>query len=147
MTLDELKQYTRLKGDEIFYEVELHRLDNLKKEKVTYYTSPSLSATPSGIPSSPTERLALVSIEYAEKIEAQMSECNRKLKECREKLKAIDDFIDSVEDSETRSMLRRHIKQRTSFNQIANEHFVSRNYVAKKIKSVCNSCRNDGYDD
>lgn len=138
MRLDELKQYTRLKGDEIFYEVEIQRLKNLKNEKVSYYSASALSSVPSGgNVTSPTERLAILSVEYAEKIDEQIKDMKQKLQETREKLKEIDSFIESIDEYETRTMMRRHIKQRASFNQIANEHFVSRNYVAKRIKGVC----------
>ena len=137
MKLKELRQYTTLKADEIFYEVEIQRLKSLKDEKVSYYSSVALSNIPSGQVSSPTERLAMLNVEYADKIDEQIKSYELKLKECREKLKAIEEFINSIEDGETKSMLRRHIKQRVSFNQIANEHYVSRNYVAKRIKGVC----------
>ena len=137
MTLKELRQYTTLKADEIFYEVEIQRLKNLKDEKVSYYSSIALENIPSGQISNPTERLAMLNVEYAEKIEQQINEYSARLTECREQLKAIREFIDGVPDSETRSMLRTHIYQRVSFNQIANMHFVSRNYVAKRIKGVC----------
>lgn len=139
MTLSELRDYTRLKSDEIFYEVEIQRLKKLKAQEVTYYTSPPLDATPgSGNRSgSATENLALFNVEYAERINTQIKKYTAALFTVREQLKAIDDFIASVEDRETRSMLLRHIKQRVSFNQIAKEHFVSRNYVANRIKGAC----------
>ena len=138
MKLEELKQYTRLKSDEIYYLVEIERLKQIKKTEIQYYNSPSLLTVPGGEPSSPTERLAVTSIEFAEKVENRIAEMKERLAETRRKLNDIDEFINSVEDRETRSMLRRHIKQRTSYNQIAREFFVSRNYVAKRIKSVCN---------
>lgn len=138
MKLDELKQYTRLKSDEIFYLVEIERLKQIKKTEVQYYSSPSLISAPNGQPSSPTERLAVASIEFAEKVENRIAEMKERLAETRRKLTDIDEFIKSVEDSETRAMLRRHIYQRVSYNQIAKEFFVSRNYVAKRIKSACN---------
>lgn len=137
MRLDELKQYTRLKADELYYECEIARLKQEKEIEISCYSSPSLTAIPSGGVSSPTERLAILSIEFAERIERQLKEAEQRLAETREKLKAIEDFVNGVEDKETRSMLRRHIKQRISFNQIANEFYVSRNYVAKRIKGVC----------
>lgn len=137
MKLDELKQYTRLKSDEIYYLVEIERLKQIKKTEIQYYNSPSLLAVPGGEPSSPTERLAVASIEFAEKVENRIAEMKQRLAETRQKLTDIDEFIQSVEDSETRAMLRRHIKQRVSYNQIAKEFFVSRNYVAKRIKGVC----------
>ena len=138
MKLDELKQYTRLKSDEIFYLVEIERLKQIKKTEVQYYSSPSLISVPNGQPSSPTERLAVASIEFAEKVENRIAEMKQRLAETRRKLTDIDEFIKSVDDSETRAMLRRHIYQRVSYNQIAKEFFVSRNYVAKRIKSACN---------
>lgn len=141
MKLDELKQYTRLKSDEIFYLVEIERLKQIKKTEIQYYSSPSLSTVPSGEPSSPTERLAVASIEFAEKVENRTTEMKQRLAETRQRLKEIDGFIQSVEDSETKAMLRRHIKQRVSYNQIAKEFFVSRNYVAKRIKGVCDEER------
>ena len=138
MKLDELKQYTRLKSDEIFYEVEIARLKELKNEKVSYYSSPQLNAPSGSSVSSSTERIALINLEYAEKIETQIKEYTQCLADVRKQIDDIIGFINSVENAETKSMLRRHILQRVSFNQIANEHFVSRNYVAIRIKGVCN---------
>ena len=137
MKLDELKQYTRLKSDEIFYLVERERLKQLKDTEIQYYSSPSLLAVPGGEPSSPTERLAVASLEFAEKVEKRLDEINALLAETRQRIAEIEEFIEGVQDKETKSMLRRHIKHRDSFNQIAKDMFVSRNYVSKRIKGVC----------
>ena len=139
MTLTELREYTSLKSDEIYYEVEIQRLKILQAEKVSYYKSPALDAVPGtgGASGSTTESLALLNIEYGEKIKRQIEDCSAALETVRQRLQDIESFILSIEDREARSMLRRHIQQRVSFNQIAKEHFVSRNYVARKIKGVC----------
>ena len=138
MTLKELREYTTLKNDEIFFEVEIKRLEALKAEKISYYSSPQLNAAPgNGNTANTTERLALLSIEYGEKLDKQIKACREALETTRARLEAIDLFIASIQDSEARSMLRRHIKQRASFNQIAREFFVSRNYVARRIKGAC----------
>ena len=138
MTLSELREYTSLKSDEIYYEVEITRLNNLKAEKVSYYTSPALDVIPGagGRSGSTTENIALLNVEFAQRIDAQIKAYMQELKRVREKLEAIETFINEVNDNEVRVMLRRHIKQRVSFNQIAKEHFVSRNYVASRIKGV-----------
>lgn len=139
MTLTELREYTHLKSDEIYYEVEIQRLKNLKAEKVSYYSSPALDAAPGTGQrnGSTTENLALLNVEYGQKIDEQIKSHTAALNAVRAKLEAIDDFIAGINDREVRSMLRRHIKQRVSFNQIAKEHFVSRNYVANRIKGAC----------
>ena len=133
-----MKQYTRLKSDEIYYLVEIERLKQVKKTEIQYYNSPSLLSVPGGQIGRPTEQIAIANLEFAEKVENRIKEMKQRLAETRQKLKDIDEFIQAVEDKETRAMLRRHIKQRVSYNQIAKEFFVSRNYVAKRIKGVCN---------
>lgn len=138
MTYQELKEYQTLVEDELFYSIEKERLKQTLKMKVSYYSSPSLTGTPSGNTGSPTERIALSELEYGEQIRQQLKEVETKHAECVAKIKAIKDYINSVSNEETRAMLRRHIYQNASFSEIAKERFVSRNYVAKRIKRGCN---------
>ena len=141
MTLSQLREYTHLKSDEVYYEIEIHRLEKLKDEKVSYYSSPPLNSAPSGNPGNVTESLALKNIEYGEKIEKQIKELQSQLEACRRKLEAIDEYIESITDEETRSMLKRHIKQRASYNQSAKIFYVSRNYVSRRIRGACDTDR------
>lgn len=136
MRYKELKEYQTLKSDEIYYSIEIERLKLLKAEKVDAYPS-SIGGMPSSGVSSPTERIAIANLEYAEKIQQKLAELKEKLAEVRKKIKEIDDFINSIEDTEVKAMMRRHIKQNASFSLLARERFVSRNYVAKRIKGVC----------
>lgn len=137
MKYKELREYQTLKSDELYYSIEIERLKQLKKEKVEAYSSSSISGMPSGGISSPTEQIAIANLEYAEKIDERIRECKAKLKEVQQKLAEIESFIDGITDNETKAMMRRHIKQNASFSMLARERFVSRNYVAKRIKGVC----------
>lgn len=138
MKLDELKQYTTLKENELYYEIVLAQLNNAKTIEISYYPSSAISVVPnSKAVSSQTERLAIASIEYAEKIELQIREAEKELKETRQRMQQIKDFINSVEDEETKMFLRYFAYLNEDFSKIARRKYRTRNYVAKRIKGVC----------
>ena len=137
MTLEELKEYLSLINDEKYYMFEINRLKDMRDEEISYYPSPQLTTIPgNNYKTSPTERIALLSVEFKEKIDKQIKECEEALETVRNKLAAIDEFIENIEDHETRSMMRRHIKQDLSYRQLAKEFYISRNSVARRIKSA-----------
>ena len=137
MKFNEIRQYCVLEQNRLHLIAEIRRLEELQGVDISVYTSPSLDVCSGSGGTSPTESIAISDIERSEEIKKRIADAQTELQDCENRLNAIDDFIASVSDGETRMLLNRCGKERIAFRQMSVLIYTSKDYVRRKIFSVC----------
>ena len=137
MKFNEIRQYCVLEQNRLHLIAEIRRLEELQGVDISVYSSPSLDVCSGSGGASPTESIAIADMERSAEIKKRISEAQVELQDCENRLNAIDDFIASVADGETRMLLNRCGKERIAFRQMAMLIYTSKDYVRRKIFSVC----------
>ena len=137
MKFNEIRQYCVLEQNRLHLIAEIRRLEELQGVDISVYSSPSLDVCGGSGGASPTESIAISDIERSEEIKKRIADAQAELQDCENRLNAIDDFIASVADGETRMLLNRCGKERIAFRQMSVLIYTSKDYVRRKIFSVC----------
>lgn len=137
MKFNEIRQYCVLEQNRLHLISEIRRLEELQGVDIGVYSSPSLDVCSGSGGASPTEGIAIADMERSEEIKKRIAKAQAELQDCENRLNAIDDFIASVADGETRMLLNRCGKERIAFRQMSMLIYTSKDYVRRKIFSVC----------